>query len=231
MQGIGKLINFVPTPTPVEFFNDKAPIQDVQAGEDHTVVLLKDGSLYTMGDKACCGKASAKNNFFSPVLVSIGNGIKISSICCSWACTIVQTVNEEWYAFGDSYIQCKPAYGKAVSRIPERIDDVFPKTRFSMESPNVDYSKPIQVKKLVATTSAFFILTSNDKLYTVGTNKNGEMGIDKQNLLEWTLCRDNVLDIQVGLNNSFLFEPKPFLLSKHTCQSFTDICIQNKSFL
>ncbi len=189
-QGINKKDETITTPTQVVFFVGKSAIQDVQAGAFHSIVLLADGSLYAMGKKECCGQASATANFYSPVPVSVGT--KIASICCSSFCTIVQTVNDEWYAFGDTSTQPQPAYGKEVSLTASRIDDVFP--------------KGIKIKKLVATSNAFFLLSYKNDLYVVGNGGNGEMGMKNgESIYKWTLCKNNVADVQTGYYNSFVF--------------------------
>lgn len=169
----------------------------MQTGFHHTIVLLQDGSVYAMGDKACCGQASTTGHFYSPVLVSVGNATKIASFCCSAFCSIVQTVNDEWYAFGNAQNQNEPAYGKEVSLTASRIDDVFP--------------KGIKVKKLAATYHAFFLLSDKNDLYVVGNGYNGEMGMNNdksdkgKDIDKWTLCKSNVINVQTGVHNSFIF--------------------------
>lgn len=157
------------------------------------MVLLQDGSLHAMGYKDRCGRENATDHFYCPVLVKVGNNSKIARIaCCSQACTIVETVNHEWYAFGDPAEQRKPAFGKAISKTAIRIDDVFPKN--------------CEVKKIVSTIYSFFMLCANGDLFVVGNGGFGEMGINNgKNIDQWTLCKQNVVDVQTGAYNSFVF--------------------------
>lgn len=156
------------------------------------MVLLKDGTLHAMGHRNRCGQATASDNFYSPVLVNFGNNVKISSIaCCSQECTIVKTLNNEWYAFGEPCFKSFPAYGKEVTRDPRRIDDAFPKN--------------VIIKQLLATCHAFFMLCENGDLYVVGNGSNGEMGTKSTQIHKWTLFKQNVAFIQTGLFNSFVF--------------------------
>ena len=195
-------------PALVEFFNDKSPIQDIQAGSSHSIVLLQDGSLYAMGVKQRCGQEPNHNgHFYSPVLVSIG--VPVKSICCSYLCTIFQTIKNKYYAFGDVYNQKYPICGKKISLTPERIDDVFP--------------QGIQVKKMVATSNTLFLLTYTNDLYVVGQNRHSEIGANKI-CEKWTHFKSNILDIQTGPYNSFLFLIEPFTNSKMKC--FTDVFIK-----
>lgn len=176
------------------------------------MILLQDGSLYAMGIKNCCGQASAKDHFYSPVLVSVGS--PTTFVCCSLNLTIVQTENKEWYAFGDARYQPSPIYGKSVSLTPERMDDIF--------------SQGIQVKKLVATRHAFFLLTTDNDLYVFGKSAYDEIGIkNRKNIDNWTLCKTNIIDVQVGSHNSFVFIPNPFLIYEPQME-YTDafICFQ-----
>lgn len=115
-------------PTLINFFVNKPEIEDVQAGYLFCVVLLKDGSLYAMGNEYCCGQATTMNHFFAPVQVNIGTANpKVESItCCSYASTLVKTVNDQYYAFGNVSEQAKPAFGKEVCHIASRIDESFP---------------------------------------------------------------------------------------------------------
>lgn len=176
------------------------------------MVLLQDGSLYAMGKTDCCGQESEIDCFFSPVLVSVGNTSKISSICCSYYCTIVQTINNEWYGFGYKSRQSSPAYGKTVSLLSERIDVAFP--------------KGIQVKKLITTTNSFFLLSTKNELYVVGRNDSGEMGMNNgKNIDKWTLCKRNVIDVQTGYDISFLFLDTSTMFKKHTSH-FADVCFE-----
>lgn len=180
------------TPTLVAYFVGKPEIQEVKAGDDFCMVLLKNGTLHAMGHKNRCGQDTAAGNFYSPAIVSVGNNAKIASIaCCSQASTIVQTVTNEWFAFG-SKAQEKPAYGKVATKTATRIDDIFPKQS--------------KIKKLVATMNSFLMLCDDGYLYVIGNRGNGEMGMNEGKDIEtWSLSMINVADVQTGLHNSFVF--------------------------
>lgn len=220
------------TPMQIEFFNNKPPIRDIKAGCTHAVVLLQDGSLYAMGERGTCGRVWGKCHFhyYEPTRVPIGT--PILSICtCSGACTIVQSINNEYYAFGNAERQTLPAYGKHIQTIPERIDNVFPVYQ-SLENlttlPNTDHTflpNQIQVKKLVSSLTSFFLLMSNNDLYVVGKGSHGEMGIANCGKLEkWTFCKSNIADVQASPFNSFIFVYQSFLFYEHQMK-YTDVFI------
>lgn len=165
-----------------------------------------------MGWYNSCGQGASKDHFYSPVLINVGNLNKISSFCCSKTSTIVQTMNGEWYGFGEEDYKYNTIYGKKMTLTPQRIDDAMP--------------KGIQIKKLVATGFAFFMLTTGNDLYVVGKGKYGEMGMNNEkNIEKWTLCKTNIADVQTGIDNSFLFIPNSFLVYEFQMK-FTDVSIE-----
>lgn len=190
LQGLNSKDTKVTTPTLVSYFVGKSDIVDVQAGAEFCIVLLRDGSLHAMGHKDCCGQANPSGHFLSPILIQT-NKIVSRIACCSIACTIVQTVDGEWLAFGDAYLQPKPTCGKQLCKVVTKMKS-FPKNAL--------------VSKIVATQNAFFMLCDNSDLYVIGAKGQGEMGTnDGKNIDKWTLCKKRVADVQTGSCNSFVF--------------------------
>lgn len=223
---------YISTPINVEFFNDKETIQDIQTGSDYTIVLLKNGLIYGMGNIKHCKDAS-NDLFCSPVVIFFNNPHKVISICCSQISTMVQLENGKWYTAHEKKVDCEPNLikdEKEVNLILESIDDPF-STIHSLsnidkfETLTMESSKHIQVKKLVATSTCFFLLNNKNELYVVGNGGKGEMGTNNgASIYKWTLCKTNVLDVQTGLRNSFIFIPNPFLFYESQME-YTDIII------
>lgn len=167
------------------------------ASYNHSVVLLQNGQLYAFGHNSCCGNTSSIETL-EPMLVQFPNQLLVQSVCCSQASTIVQTTNGHWYAFGFATVQREPAYGKPVTVLPMRIDDVFPLVR-----PN----ERVQVKKLVATCFSFFLQTMQNDVFCVGNCGCGEMGLGHANdAATWTKHSIGIADVQTGICNSFLLQ-------------------------
>lgn len=201
-QGLGITTKHVKSPTLVTYFIKKAEIQDVRAGNEFCIVLLKDGTLHAMGHANRCGMQMYRHlmyfqkedtsHFSTPVMVRINTYSVASIACCSVGGTIVKTEKNEWYAFGDASIQQSLAYGEVVNTEAVRIDYAFPRN--------------VNVVKLVATKSCFFMLCDKGDMYVIGNGGYGEMGINfAQSVARWTLCKQNVADVQTGIYNSFVF--------------------------
>lgn len=158
------------------------------------MVLLQDGSLHAMGEKHRCGQASSSSDYYSPVPVQIEKYAKIASIaCCSYACTIVKTVRNEWFGFGDPNSQEQYAYGKPVTCTATRIDDVFPSN--------------VVIKQLLASKHAFFMRCANGDLYSVGAIGQNEIGQFHKRTDKWVcILQTTVAFIQIGMQNSFIFK-------------------------
>lgn len=181
----------------------KALVKSICTGGNHASILLENGELYVIGNVFCCGTyvplSSEQRGMFVPTLVATS----IDYICCAYASTIGKSANNKWIAFGYQdeskcnmidfgYNQTAPAYGKQVSMIPSRIDDIFPKPACT-------------VKKLVASWYCFFLLYEDGDLYCIGNGENFEMGMnDGANIDTWTLCKQNVHDVHCGSVNSFV---------------------------
>lgn len=186
----------------MKFFNNKSCIRDIQAGTSYTIVLLENGLLYAMGKSEYCGQGLSAYDFYSPVLVSIGNANKIVSIYCSFHCTIIQTVNQQFYMFGDlEYLN------KSQILTPQLVNDIFP-----INQSFTGFEQEIQIKKFISSKMTFFLLTKTNDLYII---KNDN---------QWTFCKTNVLDVQTGIHDSFLFLVNPFLVY-HADMKNTDLII------
>lgn len=183
-QGLNSNDLFVANPTQVSFFVGKAQITDVQVGCGFSMVQLKNGCLYAMGNRNYCGQYS-DGHFFSPVSVNVGNQEPVISVACSRKCTFVQTVNKQWFMFGN-------AVGSTNHLTATRADTEFPTN--------------VSVQKIVASGNVFFMLCDNGDLYVIGHGEKGEMGMNNRaNIDKWTLCKQSVDDVQAGLFNSFIF--------------------------
>lgn len=174
------------------FFNDK-PIASLAAGQEHSIVLLQNGLLYAFGFEKCCG-SDTKLDTSVPTLVSFPNSTNaiVTSIRCASYCTIIECSHGVWYGFGNNAKQKEPAYGKPITALPSRIDDVFPLHESSQ--------KTVKVKKMVATSNSFFILTTENDLYVIGGNHFGETGLQSENVAKWTKQEDatSIVDVQTG---------------------------------
>lgn len=192
----------------VKFFDDKSPIQDVKTGAFHSIILLQNGDLYGMGLKKCCGQSKEKY-FYYPALISIQHMNFQSFVCCSWAFTMVQNSKNELYAFGSTTEQTFIKDGRVIGSEPFRMDYSFP------------FAK--QIKKIIATNFSFFLLTNKNDLYTAGyvnsDEKYSHTIIDK-----WILCKTNVVNINTGFSNLFLFIPNSFLFYESNMK-YTDLII------
>lgn len=175
----------------MNFFVDKAPIEDIQMGDGHTVFLLQTGQVYTMGANQCCGKIS-NNHFWSPTFLDFKEPIR--SIYCGSVWTVIQTESKKWYAFGQERGSV-PNYGRNMTIIPQCIDDLFPQS--------------IQVKKIVSTRERFFILSQNGDLYSV---KN-VLSIDL-NFKGWKHLKSNVVDMKSGILTLVVFESNKTIYSQ-----------------
>lgn len=193
--------NSVSTPMNLSFFNDK-PIASLHAGARHSIVHLQNGQVYAFGYQNCCGMESS-NHVLVPTLVSLPNDALAECIVCSSFCTLVCTTNKQWYAFGNASEQSKPAYDKSVTSIASRIDDVFPISPTS--------KKQVQVKTLLATRYAFFLLSIDNELFVIGYGGNGEMALGHTNdVSSWTyhslVEHGKIANIQAGWYNFFILQ-------------------------
>lgn len=188
--GLNSTVSKVSNPTRIVYFSELAPIKGVQAGNGFCIVLLEDGSLHAMGKSTCCGQTHVhKFDYFAPIQVRTCN-MQVVSLCCSSACTIIKSQNNEWYAFGDASSIAVP--GKKITGAVSRIDDAFP--------------KDAKIKKMVASMNAFFLLDDNNVLHVAGNTSYGEMGIGYYCFAPtWRICKHEVVDVQAGAVHSFVF--------------------------
>lgn len=203
----------------VSFFLNKPLIKDVKIGTQFTMVLLINGNLYGMGNPCCCTNPKISD----PVLISISSPIRF--VHCFDFGTIVETENNQWYSFGDSgknrifgeedypkRIVCGKEFGSSI----QRIDDQFPSN--------------IQIKKFTSTKDTFFILTTNNEIYSNRCHYQQKLDTkeeEKWNLQtvgsQWNLQRTSVLDIETGWTDLvFIHVPCPFFQS---FDKFSDIRI------
>lgn len=187
-------------PTIVPLFNDK-PIEQVHAGRHFTMVHLQNGQVYAFGHVRCCGSHNDSHTI-APVQVQLPGNALVKSIRCASYSTVIQTVNDQWYGFGQNS-QFMPAYGKPVHGDPTRIDDLFPMSSKTKQR--------VQVHKLVADSYNFYMWTMEGELYILGMNMFGNFGLGNETAVPtWTLhpTLHNIVDIQTSASNAFIFAKK-----------------------
>lgn len=198
-----------------------------------------------MGREKCCGQASATNHFYSPILVSIIPSVSILSLCtCSSCHTIVETVDHQFYTFGDSTYQSPLSRDEEMDTFPVRIDNDFPinhslsklhkgnnklctnnllNENFAQNSKEIS---KVQIKKLISTHNCFYLLTKDNDLYFLGYDDNDQIETN-ESPKKWILCKNNILNICAGEYIYFLFVCDPFL-NYQSNMKWTDVVVHLK---
>lgn len=82
-------------PKEVSFFNHKPAIKQLATGNNFSLVLLEDGSVYGFGSNLYLPAYST-----TPTKINLPGG-QATFICCTSSASIVKTSNNLWYAFGN----------------------------------------------------------------------------------------------------------------------------------
>lgn len=180
-------------PTLIKFFFDKPVIRDVQSGLTHSVVLLEDGSLYSMGtfyvqiiDSQLYEVMHSrpvqilitKPEFYLFSWWKYNKEQPIQSICVNHYGTVVETKQGEWYKFGNRLVQ-KDNYN-----VPHQIQ------LLSISN----------VKKMVAIKNNFIYLNQSNEVHELM-----EPCFNKNDFGKCSLLKTQIRDIQAGYLDLFLF--------------------------
>eukprot|EP00794_Sanderia_malayensis_P012026 gene12026-13267_t len=154
-------------PRVLENFAQKKEVIDIAAGLEHTVFLLKDGSIYTCGsnDHKQLGRSGNDNRHPGRVNLLETNAIK--QVACGEFFTLVLNSNNHLYAFGDSR-RGQAQQTEEVTLRPRSIQRFLPPL-------NNTY-----VVQVVCGSNHCMALTASGQVYSWGDNKYGQLGTGEE---------------------------------------------------
>ncbi|KAL9643205.1 hypothetical protein ABK040_001693 [Willaertia magna] len=155
-------LNYVPRL--IDTIVDHADIKQLVTSNSHSILLTKKGELLGLGENAFgqLGDTKEATVLYPPTKIDIGTQFNISSVYTSKYFTLFTTNENHLYAFG---------YGKYFNT--SSVDQIITKPVL------LDNSgwKNSTIKKVVVGDGHALILTQEGKLYGVGLNENGQLGI------------------------------------------------------
>lgn len=159
----------------LSFFTHKTEINDIQMGEDNTMVLLKNGDLYIMGK---WNETQSKDQ--SALIVKLNVDVPIFSIHCSHVNATFQTY-DKWYSLNSAF------------RTHE-----FNQMKITCEQVSFPH-----LKKLVGTVFGFVGLTKSNQVYEIREYSVHTPVFP--NSRKWTCTKSQICNLEASVGNVYLF--------------------------
>ncbi len=159
--GLGNNTNTnIPTLVTVQ---DDLKVKVVSCGKLHTVIIAEDGNLYSFGDNSS-GQLGLGDDTFEenlPTLVTIPGGLKVKMVSCGDSHTVIITEDDNFYSFGNNVAGQLGLGDNTRRNVPEL----------------VNVPDGLKVKAISCGHLHTAIITEDDKLYSFGGNRFGQLGL------------------------------------------------------
>ncbi|XP_011615278.2 serine/threonine-protein kinase Nek9 isoform X1 [Takifugu rubripes] len=172
----GELGTEILEPVLLEFFEER-PVRQVSCGDNHVVVLLQSGEIYSWG----CGEygrlgLECEDDFSSPMQVEIPKGAAISSVSCGSDGTFFLTEAGKVLACGNNEFN-KLGLNQGISGLKNHPGEVFQNVLYATTLTVAKQLSRFKIHAIAPGKTHTAAIDGRGRLITFGCNNYGQLGV------------------------------------------------------